>query len=265
MRIPEIGHEYEDIAKKIRNTQWGVLALTVCLILLLAFYVWPISPAAFLISAFLALALSFFLLVFFVNSPINTAILYECNPRKFLAIATAVMMKKSNKYYGLAFGFLCLGDFGKAAMYADLAVEKGLKDDPLVLRALAAFFAGDYDGMRAAGGRYRAHLATRKTKNAQLREICEKLETALDLMYAIADGDTANMRLLYRLPCLWRPMGFAELISSYLQGVAAHRLGDDAECFHRLRTVKELGKMTVFAELSEQYLAAAEARLRGGE
>lgn len=265
--------EYDSLIKKIRRRQ--KLALTCDIIAtlitlglcfpghleILNVVLWDHSGIHPLVAILLILLISVFYIIALaiINIPIFTAMDIECNPKKHLALHTALIKaKNADSVYALALFYM--GSFEQARLYADKMIADKRPTVSLIglfNKSRCDFFLGDFESLKQTVEQYEQTLNRATQLNKKNTEAYTNLLQTMRLLVALADNDKDAIGTL-RNPTVWNTSKATEGFIHYLAGVASYVLEDEKNAIYHLMSVSENCKHTFLAQLSEEYLAALE-------
>ena len=122
-------------------------------------------------------------------------------------------------------------------------------------QARGEFFLGDYDAFRATAEAYESRLSGCQGLSPKVIERLERIRTVLELMRAVSERDTEKITGLQGALTAWKASVATEGFVNYLKGVCAYMTNNKEEAVYRFMLVKDACAKTVFAQLSEEYLA----------
>ena len=261
--------KYGELIAKIEKKRRWAIALTIVAILLTLFFTTPIEVTILEKEYLLSKGLSPFativliLICFFagvmayaiVSSPLNTSMDLEANPEKHLVLN--IFLNKQNIENVYSTDYLYLGDYAQSLKYSQMLLGKSKPE--LVLVGLfniarCEFLLGNYDSFREAAKQYENKLAVSKFR-PKVKILYEKINAVLTLMCAISQEDTEKIDKLRNTLDFWCNSKASQGFVNYVKALAAYKVNDKEEAIYRFKSVKDFCSQTVFATLSEEYLA----------
>lgn len=260
-------NEYEDLIDKIRKKRKLVVILTVIMYIAVIAVSSPthleildetiidtkgIHPV-FSVLLFLLIIIIEIFAYAFVSMPTVTSLDVECDPQKYIVLNSA-LTKGQRLISVYASGYLCMGDFQNALVYAEQMIASGKKN--LIIIGLfnktrCQFFTGDYEAMKYTVQQFEAALFnTKKASHAY-----QKYYDIIILMCAIADKNQDKINEYRNVVQAWNNTNAIEGFINYLKGVAAYSVDDKEESIYRFMAVKEHCEKTVFSRLADEYLS----------
>ena len=259
--------KYKDLIATIKKRRRWVVGLTfaaiaviLALTLLAALKVIPplgieIQP----VTVILAILLCLFVEVIAyasVSTPLNTAMSEECDPEKHLALNTSLSHSK-NLDHIYTTDYLYMGRYEEALAHTSVMLES--TNDQTVLaglfnKARCEFFTENREALQQTTEQYKAKLSDCKKLKPKVKMTYERAVDALDLMCAIADGNTEEMRVRKDDLESWSASKATVGFVDYIIGLAAYKTDDRELATDKFTAVKQSCAKTVLAKLSEEYL-----------
>lgn len=196
-----------------------------------------------------------FIAIAFSLTPLTTSITEECDPQKYLYLNTTVnnASKRFDIYVAALF---YMGDFAGALNYANKMIASGKKGFVLIglfNKARCEFFLNDFEALKQTVIQYENAMKSFKL-NAKDKFACDRYQSILNLLVAIADGDKEKMAQYAAEVESWNKSKAIEGFIDYLKGVAAYSLDNKTNALYHLMAVKTNCSKTVFASLADSYL-----------
>ena len=195
-----------------------------------------------------------------VSAPLDNSLGEECDPQKCLELNMAVLKPhKSNYHQNCMEAFLFLGDCKSASFYAQQIIATAKQEKVIsgfFVKAVAEYLSGDFVTMKNSSQMFLSAVASASSGgvSAKARAAYEKMNSLLNLMLAIADGNKEQISTLCKAVEPWNKNKANEGLVNYMKGVGAYLTADKYECVYRLMWVKDIMAKTVFASRAEEYL-----------
>lgn len=190
----------------------------------------------------------------FVLLPLQTAMLTECDPEKYMVLNEALGNKKQlDAVY--AVGYLFSGEFGAALEYASKVIaSKNAVQSACgwFHKARCEFLMKNPAALEYSLDMYKA--ATAKIKNKKQKAEFAKMQKVIELMVAIADNDIEKIKNCNAETVVWNESIGAHGFVNYIKGLAAYHTGETADCTYYMTYVKKNCGKTVFAFLADEIL-----------
>ncbi len=262
-------NEYAAIIKQIRKKQKKVVTLGVIAVLVALAIGSPLHITTadnVIVDSQGATALSTILNIIFIliweflaylaaMAPINASMDVECDPKKNLALTSAL---NRSKYYDTVCttDFTFMGDFETALRYSNRLITNKkplMRLNGLFCKARCEFFLQDFEALKNTVAEHDQLLSTIKAKPALVAAVNKRGQT-LHLLLALVEGDKEKIANARNIE-VWVNSRAMQGYLDYLKGVAAYVLEEKEEAVYRLMSVKEHCSKTVFATLAEEYLS----------
>ena len=191
-----------------------------------------------------------------IHEPLRSSLDQECDPHKFLILNRRLAASRALDAVN-SVGLLYSGQFAEAIFYADriIANKKGkMKLSAYFNKARCLFFLGNMAEMKNTVAQFTADLKEMNTRNQRVTDTYAHVFDSLQLMCAIADGDTKQIELCRNKASVWSNSKMTEGFIDYLKGVAAYLLKDNDEAVYRFRSVCEHCSKTVLGKYASNYL-----------
>ncbi len=273
MKQENISEDYNVLIKKIKRKKRIVKIITVIAFFAVLFLTAPggevkVNDKVVAASAFETPVVCILLLIVIficstfmtamVISPLNTSMDIECDPVKHMTLNIALGNKKAiDSIY--AVDYFYLGKFNIALEHAVKMTESknsAYGSIGFFNKARCEFFIGDTNALRNSVAQYKT--ATADIKNKKAKAECDKIQTVLDFMTALADKDIDKIKILYNNVDVWNTSQATLGFVNYLKGLAAYYMGENKDCVYYLMCVKNNCEKTVFASLAEEILLKTE-------
>ena len=265
-------NEYDDLIKKIKRKAKRRIIFTV-VAMVIAFIactpmeievmeekvvdydgISPIFTVLILILIFIAGLVAY---AFAVN-PLTTSLDEECDPRKQLALTTAIDKRKNIEVI-FAKDLFYIGDFEYALMYANKMIENKnilIKISGLFNKARCEFFKSDFEAFNQT--LYQFENEMYKVENNKRFKWILKNRKILRLLKAVAEKDNELIKENYDIEA-WNESKATEGFVNFVKGIAAYNIDDKMEAIYRFKYVKENCSKMFIGNLAEEYIEKLES------
>ena len=247
--------KYSDLIAKIqRKRKWVIVLTIIAGLFLILFSSHPVLIVLSLILCFFVETIAYAI----VSHPLTTSMDHECDPEKYL-ILNKQLNKQKNIDYIYAGGYLYSGNYVEAIKYSEKMIASTRQDiilSGLFIKIRCEFLLGNYDEFIQTANKYSSALSTCRKLKPKTIIASKKIENIINLMSAISKDDVEGINQTRGNIETWNTTSKAtECFVNYIKAVAAYKVDDKEEAIYRFKWVKENGSKTVFANLSDDYLA----------
>ena len=125
----------------------------------------------------------------------------------------------------------------------------------LFIKIRCEFLLGNYDAFIQTANEYSSTLSACRKLKPKTIIAYQKIENIINLMCTILKDDVESINQMRGNIETWKASKATECFVNYIKAVAAYKVDDKEEAIYRFKWIKENGSKTVFANLSDDYLA----------